>query len=218
MSYTGHVFPGGPIAVLEMDHILVLKLAVGALDNNVYLLQDRDTGQQVLVDAAAEPDRILSEMKPDSLVGLVTTHAHPDHFGALAAVATATGVETMASAADAPSIEPQPHRIVRHGERLDFGSSCVEVIELRGHTAAGLALLYQADSDEPPLICTGDSLFPGGVGKTSGGADFDQLIDDVEQRLFQRLPDETRVLPGHGDDTRLGTERPKLGAWRKRRW
>ena len=218
MSDTGHVFPGGPVAVLELQRISVSKMSVGPLDNNVYLLQDHASGEQLLVDAAAEPERILAELKLGALVGIVTTHAHPDHFGALGAVKTATGVESMASTADAPSIDPRPERLLKHGEHIRFGSSRVEVIELRGHTDSGVALLYEGASGEPPLVFTGDSLFPGGIGKTSGGDDFDQLIDDVDNRLFRRLPDATLIFPGHGDNTTLGSERPHLPEWRERRW
>ncbi len=65
---------------------------------------------------------------------------------------------------------------------------------------------------------TGDSLFPGGVGKTGSRADFSSLINDVEHKLFDRLPDETWVYPGHGDDTTLGAERPSIPEWRARGW
>lgn len=217
MSYTGHVYPGGPVAALELHHVVLTKMSVGPLDNNVYVFRDRQTGQQLLIDAAAEPERILGEVDLAALVGVITTHAHPDHFAALGSVIDATEVDTMASSADAVKIHPRPTRIVAHGEYINFGASRVEVIELRGHTEAGVALLY-SEGEEPPIVITGDSLFPGGVGKTSGGKDFDQLIDDVEARLFRRLPDETRVLPGHGDDTTLGAERPQLASWRRRRW
>jgi glyoxylase-like metal-dependent hydrolase (beta-lactamase superfamily II) len=78
-------------------------------------------------------------------------------------------------------------------------------------------VLYRDPAGVPQLF-TGDSLFPGGVGKTTTPADFESLINDVEQRLFDVLPDETWVYPGHGDDTTLGVERPHLGEWRARGW
>lgn len=67
-------------------------------------------------------------------------------------------------------------------------------------------------------LFTGDSLFPGGVGKTDGEANFVSLLDDVESRIFGRYDDRTVVYPGHGKDTTLGSERPHLPEWRTRGW
>ena len=81
-----------------------------------------------------------------------------------------------------------------------------------------VALVLRSD-DGSTHVFTGDSLFPGGVGNTQqDAARFGQLIDDVEQRLFAVLPDDTWVYPGHGKDTTLGAERPHLGEWRERGW
>ena len=93
----------------------------------------------------------------------------------------------------------------------------LEVIHLRGHTPGSIALLYRDPHGHPHLF-TGDSLFPGGVGKTNSPEDFTSLINDVEERVFGQLPDDTWFYPGHGDDSTLGTERPKLGEWRQRGW
>jgi glyoxylase-like metal-dependent hydrolase (beta-lactamase superfamily II) len=90
------------------------------------------------------------------------------------------------------------------------------VIHLRGHTPGSIALLYRGD--ERPHLFTGDSLFPGGVGKTWQPGDFTSLVDDVEHRIFDVLPDETWFYPGHGDDSTLGAERPALPEWRSRGW
>jgi glyoxylase-like metal-dependent hydrolase (beta-lactamase superfamily II) len=107
---------------------------------------------------------------------------------------------------------------VGQGDTVAVGSCTLEVIALRGHTPGSIALLYDDPHGHPHLF-TGDSLFPGGVGNTFGdeGA-FASLIDDVEERIFQRLPDETWFYPGHGNDSTLGAERPHLGEWRERGW
>ncbi len=84
------------------------------------------------------------------------------------------------------------------------------MIQLVGHTPGSIALLYD-DPTGPPHLFTGDSLFPGGVGNTRGNKqNFESLLHDVETKLFARLPDETWVYPGHGADTTLGAERPRL--------
>jgi glyoxylase-like metal-dependent hydrolase (beta-lactamase superfamily II) len=109
-------------------------------------------------------------------------------------------------------------RTVGQGDRIQVGDSELEVIAVRGHTPGSICLLYEDPAGSPHLF-TGDSLFPGGVGNTFGdAAAFEQLITDVEERIFQRLPDETWFYPGHGDDSDLGRERPHLGEWRARGW
>ncbi|MFM7146491.1 MAG: MBL fold metallo-hydrolase, partial [Actinomycetales bacterium] len=102
--YTGKVHVGGPADVRELPALVVSKLAVGPYDNNAYLLRCRQTGAQVLIDAAAEPERLLHLIGPDGLDAVVTTHRHPDHWQALAEVAERTGAPTAAHAMDAPGI------------------------------------------------------------------------------------------------------------------
>jgi glyoxylase-like metal-dependent hydrolase (beta-lactamase superfamily II) len=106
---------------------------------------------------------------------------------------------------------------VRDGDHISVGDVTLRAIHLRGHTPGSIALLYD-DPEGHPHLFTGDCLFPGGIGKTWSSADFDTLIDDVEEKVFGTLPDTTWVYPGHGDDTNLGSERPHLAEWRARRW
>jgi glyoxylase-like metal-dependent hydrolase (beta-lactamase superfamily II) len=218
MTYTGHVRPGGPPAVRELTRLIVNKVSVGgSWDNNAYVLRCRDTGEELLIDAADEPDRILTTCGDGPLTRIVTTHRHRDHWRALADVARATGALTVAHVDDAPAIDVPTADEVRHGDHIQFGACELEVIHLVGHTPGSIALLYD-DPNGQPHLWTGDSLFPGGVGKTTSAEDFTSLINDVEHRLFDRLPDETWVYPGHGDDTTLGHERPHLPEWRARGW
>ena len=116
-------------------------------------------------------------------------------------------------------------RRLRHGDRLavdDAGTVALEVIALRGHTPGSVALAYTEDASGPQPgrvhLFVGDSLFPGGVGKTAGPQEFTSLLDDVEQRVFAVYPDDSVVWPGHGLPTTLGAERPHLAKWRRRGW
>ncbi|NED93892.1 MBL fold metallo-hydrolase [Phytoactinopolyspora alkaliphila] len=218
MTYHGHVSPGGPPAVRELSHLIINKMSVGgSWDNNAYVLRCRQTGEELLIDAAAEPDRILTTCGEGPLVRIVTTHRHRDHWSALDDVARATGAATVAHPDDAPGIAVPVAEPVRDGERVRFGSCELAVIHLAGHTPGSIALLYD-DPTGPPHLWTGDALFPGGVGKTTSSEDFASLLDGVERKLFDLLPDETWVYPGHGDDTTLGRERPHLADWRARGW
>jgi glyoxylase-like metal-dependent hydrolase (beta-lactamase superfamily II) len=217
-TYSGKVGPGGPPAVRELAHLIVTKASVGPMDNNTYVLRCRDTGDELVIDAAAEPKRILALCGEGPLTRIVTTHRHPDHWQALAEVVAATGAATIAHAADAPAIAVRTDEIVADGDRIPVGTCVLEVIHLVGHTPGSIALLYD-DPTGSPHLWTGDSLFPGGLGNTHGSkGNFDQLFVDVTSKLFDRLPDETWVYPGHGNDTTLGAERPALPAWRTRGW
>jgi glyoxylase-like metal-dependent hydrolase (beta-lactamase superfamily II) len=149
---------------------------------------------------------------------VVTTHRHADHWQALAAVLAATGARSVAHPDDAAALPVRVDEPVVDGDTVPVGTCRIEVIHLVGHTPGSIALLYRDPAGTPHLF-TGDSLFPGGVGNTHGNADdFASLIHDVETKLFDRLPDETVVYPGHGADTTLGKERPALPEWRARGW
>jgi glyoxylase-like metal-dependent hydrolase (beta-lactamase superfamily II) len=197
--------------------LTVVKVSVGPMDNNAYLLRCTDTGDQVLIDAANEPERLLSLIGDGGLTTVITTHRHADHRQALEAVLSATGARGVAHRDDAAAL-PVPVDTVVDGDTIPVGTCTLEVIHLVGHTPGSIALLYR-DPDGRPYLFTGDSLFPGGVGNTFGSKEnFESLINDVERKLFDRLPDETVVHPGHGADTTLGTERPALPEWRTRGW
>jgi glyoxylase-like metal-dependent hydrolase (beta-lactamase superfamily II) len=216
MPYTGEVTVGGPAQVRELPNLILSKIAVGPYDNNCYLLRCRRTGAQLLIDAADAPDALITLVGDDGLESVVTTHRHADHWQALPAVVDATRATTIAHPLDAPELPVTTDVLVESGDTVRVGDVALEVIHLRGHTPGSIALLYN-DPEGPPHLFTGDSLFPGGVGKTTSET-FPQLIDDVVTRLFDRLPDETWFYPGHGNDSTLGAERPHLAEWRERGW
>ncbi len=216
VSYTGEVKVGGPAQVRELPALIITKVAVGPYENNCYLLRCRVTGRQLLVDAADSPEVLIDLVGDDGLDAVVTTHSHGDHWQALPALVDATGATTVAHPLDAPNLPVQIDRLVENGDRVTVGDASLEVIHLRGHTPGGIALMYD-DPEGPPHVFTGDSLFPGGVGKTTSET-FSELLDDVTSRLFDRLPDEAWFYPGHGNDSTIGAERPHLPEWRSRGW
>jgi len=223
VTYTGEVEPGGSPDVRELDALTITKLAVDEkMSNNCYLLRCKHTGDQVLVDAAAEPERLLPLVGDAGLTTVITTHQHWDHHRALADVVAATGAVVVAGSDDAAAITEQTQvpvdDAVEQGDTIEFGRIRLEVIHLVGHTPGSIALLYD-DPEGTPHLWTGDSLFPGGVGNTFGDANaFATLVDQVSTKVFDRLPDETWFYPGHGNDSVLGNERPHLPEWRERGW
>ncbi|MEO6088807.1 MAG: MBL fold metallo-hydrolase [Umezawaea sp.] len=220
-DYTGHVEPGGPAARRTLDALTITKISVGPMDNNAYLLVCRATNEALLVDAAADPER-LSDLVGHAqdrprLKTIVTTHQHADHWQALGAVAGANGANTVAHELDAGPLPVPPDQFVSHGDTVTVGEVPLTVIHLRGHTPGSIALLYQDPAGHGHLF-TGDSLFPGGVGRTRSPEDFESLINDVSTRIFDELPDDTWFYPGHGDDSTLGEQKPQIDEWRSRGW
>ncbi|GAA2629097.1 MBL fold metallo-hydrolase [Streptomyces axinellae] len=218
MPYSGVVRVGGPADVHELPELMISKAAVGPMNNNAYLLRCRATGEQLLIDAANEPETLLRLIGEDGIASVVTTHRHGDHWQALAEVVAATGARTFAGRYDAEGIPVPTDVPVEDGQTLRVGEAELTARHLVGHTPGSIALVYDDPQGHPHLF-TGDCLFPGGVGNTHGDPEaFARLIDDVEHKLFAQLPDETWVYPGHGDDTTLGAERPHLAEWRERGW
>ena len=230
-AYDGRVSAGGPTALRRLDAVDIRKTQVGPMGNNAYLLTCRRSGHQVLIDAAADADRLLEFVREGSsssqLELIITTHSHRDHHGALEDMVAVTGARTAAGAADAEAIGVPIRQRLHDGEAVTVGSLTLEVITLRGHTPGSIALLVTEPSEvhEHGAVAgrahlfTGDSLFPGGLGNTGRDPErFTQLYDDLTTKVFDRLPDSTWVYPGHGDDTTLGAERPHLASWQARGW
>lgn len=217
MTYTGEVEVGGAADTQDAGDLQITKVAVGPMSNNAYLLRCALTGEQVLIDAANEADTLLSLIGDGGLARVVTTHRHQDHWDALKDVVAATGAETVAGERDVEGIPVPTTHPVAAGARVRVGSCELEVIEIVGHTPGSIVLAYD-DPDGIVHLFTGDSLFPGGVGKTWEPGDFEVLVGEVESKLFGRFGDDTHFYPGHGNDGTLGAERASIPEWRARGW
>ncbi|MCZ9352287.1 MBL fold metallo-hydrolase [Streptomyces mutabilis] len=216
MTYSGEVRVGGPADVHELKDLMITKVAVGPMDNNAYLLRCRATDEQLLIDAANDAHTLLGTIGDDGIASVVTTHRHGDHWQALAEVVAATGARTHAGRHDAEGIPVPTDVPVDDGDTIRVGQVELTARHLVGHTPGSIVLVYD-DPHGHPHVFTGDCLFPGGPGRTTRSEEFDSLMNGLEARVFV-LPDETWVYPGHGNDTTLGTERPRLAEWRARGW
>lgn len=221
MSGLHHVEPGGPALPLALSgDVTMTKISVGPMDNNAYLLTPED-GAAVLIDAADDDTRLLELIDGREVAVIITTHRHGDHWQALPTVAEATKAELICGRPDVDAIATGAwvEGLVGawDGDEVTIGDGELEVIGLVGHTPGSIALAFTG-SDGVVHLFSGDSLFPGGPGKTNSPGDFDSLMADLETKVFDRFDDRTVVHPGHGDSTTLGAERPHLAEWRARGW
>ncbi|MEA2460558.1 MAG: hypothetical protein QOH90_735 [Actinomycetota bacterium] len=194
----------------EGNDLIVRKMRIGDLENNVYVLEDPETHDALLVDGSFEPDTIIKGCEGANVVGIVQTHGHYDHVQALPELKERLGVPVYAHDGEDYPIEIDEY--VRHEQHIPFGRKEAKVLHTPGHTPGGICLLVGKH------LISGDTLFPGGPGNTWKDAKaFGTIIDSIETNLFV-LPDETRVYPGHGDDTTIGAEKPHLQEWVERGW
>ncbi|MFM7617889.1 MAG: MBL fold metallo-hydrolase [Actinomycetes bacterium] len=192
--------------------VRVDKLVVGPFDNNVFIVRDLGTGEAVLIDAANEHELLIPLCEATGVRRVLTTHGHWDHIQAVTAARDA-GIEVGVAAGDATML-PAYDFVIDDEDVLEVGSLRIRSIHTPGHTAGSTSFLLEGT----PLLFTGDTLFPGGPGNTKfEGSSFDTLIPSIDRRLMT-LPADTLVLPGHGLDTTVGTERPHLDEWVARGW
>jgi glyoxylase-like metal-dependent hydrolase (beta-lactamase superfamily II) len=189
------------------------KVVVGPFDNNVFILRCRETGDAVLLDAANEHEMLLDLCRTLGVRKVLETHGHWDHIQAVPAVRDA-GFEVGVTSADA-SMLPSYDFVLDDEGVIEVGRLRLHTILTPGHTPGSMCFRLEGS----PVLFSGDTLFPGGPGNTSfENADFDTIIRSIDDRLFSKLDADTLVLPGHGDDTTIGAERPHLQEWVDRGW
>ncbi|MGZ4676463.1 MAG: MBL fold metallo-hydrolase [Acidimicrobiia bacterium] len=196
----------------ETSDVRIDKYVVGRFENNVFVVRDKGSGEALIIDAANEHELLLEVSRATGVRRVLTTHGHWDHIQAVPAMRDA-GIEVGIAAADAEML-PAYDFTIQDDEVLTVGDLRLHSIHTPGHTPGSTCFLLEGH----PVLFSGDTLFPGGPGNTSfENASFDTIIESIDRRLFT-LPPETLVLPGHGLDTTIGTERPSLDAWIERGW
>ncbi len=188
------------------------KVVVGPYENNVFVLRCTQTGDAVLIDAANEHDLLLELCTNLGVRTVIETHGHWDHIQAVPQLRDA-GYSVHVTAEDAAML-PSYDEILEDESIIEVGRLRLHTIHNPGHTPGSMSFRLEGS----PILFSGDTLFPGGPGNTATDlGDFDTIIESVDTKLFT-LPPETLVLPGHGDDTTIGTERPHLQEWIDRGW
>src|ERR1700688_4916107 len=191
----------------------VHKVVVGPMDNNVYVIRRKGTGDDVLIDAANEQELLLQMCRDLGVRQVIESHGHWDHIQAVPAVREA-GFEVSVTAEDAEML-PSYHLLLEDDTVIAVGDLRLRTIATPGHTRGSMCFWVEGTQ----LLFSGDTLFPGGPGATKfPGGDFPTIIKSIEDRLFSRFGPDTVVLPGHGTDTSIGAEQPHLQEWVDRGW
>jgi glyoxylase-like metal-dependent hydrolase (beta-lactamase superfamily II) len=191
----------------------VHQIVVGPMDNNVYVIRCRQSGQAVLIDAANEHDALLEICQQLNVGQVVETHGHWDHIQAVPAIREA-GIEVAVTQADAGML-PSYDLILSDDELLSVGDLRIRTLTTPGHTPGSICFAVEGTK----LLFSGDTLFPGGPGNaTFEGGDFDTIIESIDRRIFAVFDPDTLVLPGHGTATTVGAESSHLSEWVDRGW
>jgi glyoxylase-like metal-dependent hydrolase (beta-lactamase superfamily II) len=197
---------------LDDTDLEIHKVVVGPFDNNVFVLRCRHTGDAVLIDAATEHEQLLELARSLGVRRVLETHGHWDHIQAVTEMRDAG--YSVGVAQDDAAMLPSYDEIIGHDEIIEVGDLRIRTILNPGHTPGSMSFLVEGK----PILFSGDTLFPGGPGNTAlEGGDFDTIIRSIDELLFTLDP-ATLVLPGHGDDTTIGAERPSLQEWVDRGW
>ena len=195
------------------DKAEVYRFVVGPIENNVYVVRCRATGEATLIDAANEHDRLLRVATKLGVTSVLETHGHWDHIGAVSQVREA-GIDVWVRDEDAKMLPGYDH-LLEDDTVHEVGRLRLRTIHTPGHTPGSISFALEGT----PLLFTGDTLFPGGPGNTTfEGGDFATIIDSIERRFYRIYGDETIFWPGHGRESTIGAERPHLDEWVARGW
>lgn len=193
------------------ERMRIRKVCVGPYENNAYVLACVATGKAVVIDAAADTDRLVAATAGLSVEAILTTHGHLDHVGAARKLAQALSVPFLLDPSDAAIAGTEPDGPLPE-DTMELGDVRIEVRPTPGHTPGSTCFVTEG------VVFSGDTLFPGGPGATRFPySSFDQILQSIESQLLP-LEDETIVMPGHGLDTTIGAERPAFDEWRNRGW
>ena len=189
--------------MVEDRDVRIIKMELGPFGTNAYIIVCRATGDNILVDAPADADKVVKRLAGTNPKYIVLTHTHIDHIGALEELKARLKVPVALHPEDAVRLSLRPDMELKDGDTIEVGKLKLKVLHTPGHTPGSLCFLVGK------YLISGDTIFPGGPGKTGTPADFKQIVKSLDTRLFV-LPDDTHVYPGHGDGTVLGKEKKEF--------
>ena len=189
--------------------VRVFKTPCGPYDNNAYLLVCPQTNQSIIIDAPMEPGELLEEAKGTRVKAVLITHNHQDHLAGLKEIINATGAPVQAHSQDAAGLPVSPSALVKDGDTVTAGTIELKVVHTPGHTPGSVCYLVGNH------LFSGDTLFPGGPGKSGSPEALQQIIKSITEKLYT-LPDDTSLLPGHGQDSTLGISKEEYRVFAQR--
>lgn len=188
--------------VAEDKAITIGKLSLGPYGTNTYILICHETGSSVIVDAPGDPEKVYQALQNTTPCHILITHNHFDHTGALVQLKSDLNISVAAHALDADQLPLKPDNLLKHRDTITFGRITLNVLHTPGHTPGSICFHYGK------YLISGDTIFPGGPGKTWSPAAFMQIRHALEKTLFA-LPDDVIVFPGHGGSAIIGEEKEK---------
>lgn len=191
------------------DAVRIKKLSTQPFGTNCYIVACPRTGIGVVIDTPGEAGRILAEVADVKVEHIIITHTHADHLGAFQEVRDGLRAPVAVHRLEASALPATPDLTLEGGDAVTFGSITLKVLHTPGHTPGSVCLVTGKH------LFSGDTLFPGGPGKTRDPAALEEIVTSITEKLFV-LPDDTMVHPGHGDDAILGEEKEKFAAFSSR--
>lgn len=195
--------------IVNDEDIRIEKLQMGPYGTNCYIVVCNRTKESLVIDAPAHADRIASKLSGTQPKYILLTHDHMDHIGALAALRSKLNIPLGTHTLDSSQVSPAPEISLKDGDTIPLGNLVFDVLHTPGHTPGGLCFITGVH------LFSGDSIFPGGPGKTWSPANLKQLIGSLKAKIFV-LPDETQIYPGHGEITNIRKEKEEFAVFESR--
>ena len=195
--------------LVDDDKLRIARLQLPPYGTNAYILVCQTTRESLVIDAPSEAGKIINSLKGTTPRYILLTHSHMDHIGALAELRADLKIPLAAHAADAGILAPPPEIMLEDGDAVELGGIKLTVRHTPGHTPGSLCFSVGS------YLLAGDTLFPGGPGKTQTPADFARIVKSITEKIFT-LNDNTAVYSGHGEPTILKKEKAEFKVFSSR--